>query len=320
MRKILFVLLAAALLLSSCSAPVEEQNAPEPENTAAQAPDIKPSPTARPMATHEPEPKLYSPADILGSAELNPFYDLDLPDSFYLESVMIHTPGWEDIIGDMVQYHMYYVVPKEDESVRALALIMGVESEDKIAGYIGTFWQEGWLMFDGYNSAGMCDCVAEIYITNKPDGWQVHLVSEIPEKNGGRYQKFIEDNFNMTLLAGICEEMDLTPIPREYKIDTVYIDRDDMKKASFSVVYRSEDIAGVVENVLSAGRYSHYYENSGVFSYSYGILFASAVFDIDNGTMHIYQTCKGIPDTAISEYENRSLWKTTVYGFPPTAV
>ncbi|NLV50006.1 MAG: hypothetical protein GXY20_04850 [Clostridiales bacterium] len=124
----------------------------------------------------------------------------------------------------------------------------------------------------------------------------------------------------MTLLAGICEEMDLTPIPREYKIDTVYIDRDDMKKASFSVVYRSEDIAGVVENVLSAGRYSHYYENSGVFSYSYGILFASAVFDIDNGTMHIYQTCKGIPDTAISEYENRSLWKTTVYGFPPTAV
>lgn len=107
----------------------------------------------------------------------------------------------------------------------------------------------------------------------------------------------------MTLLADISANMELLPIPCEFKIDTVYIEWDDMMKASFDAVYHPEDIDAILDNVVAAGSYSHYDENSGQLNYNYGMLSAGVGFDLNNGTVRIYQQCKGVPDTALSEYE-----------------
>jgi hypothetical protein len=272
------------------------------------------SPSQEPTATPEPGPKIYTPADIRGSAELNPFFEAEFPDDFVTEGVAIKTAGWGGE-GESMRYITDILAPMDNESVLAMLNILGIEDKDTVSGYIETLQSENLLEIDGYGMDGVMDCVCKIYMTPKENGWAIRLTSLIDEQGEADYYKFIEDNYNMNLFASIKDIIPLLSVGENFIIEAFYIDEDDLMQTSFEAAYPFEDLDAVLQSTLAAGGYSWYDSDNKIMGIDYGTMSGKIWFSTDFGMVNVTQTIKGVPDTPMSEYLYEPVITMEDYGF-----
>lgn len=315
---VLFILIIAMALstLAGCQKETNDSDVPvvtKEQGTLAPTEKATPQPTEEPTDTPVPEPEMYSPSDILGSADLNPFYEIKFPDDFFLETVQIHIGDW-GIIGEGLQWHMYMLAPMEDESITKIFNIFGIDSQDTIDEYIETFHNEERIMFNGYEIEGSMGGLCEIYTTPKDNGWVVHILSIMENIDDEKYFKFIEDNYNMNIFGKPLECMQLLPIPHNFKIDMCYVDVNDMMQIGIDIIYPVEDIDTAIESVTNSGGYDWYNSDSEIFGIEYGIMRGNIEFDRENSQVKIYQQCKGISETQLCDYFYEPLMTMENYG------
>lgn len=309
---ILFLIaILSAFMLAGCQNNSTTPAASQEGAVASHTPSAAPATPS--VEKTEPEPVKYTASDILGG-ELNPLYDLQLPKSFTLESVFIHTPGW-GIIGDAMQYHMYLVAPKDNETIIALASLLGVTSKNVIKGYIETFQKEGRIMIDGSEIQSGTDCICEIKTSPKDNGWQIQLVSIIDEKNKEKYSKFIEDNYNMNVFATVSKSLALMPVPDNFKINVCYVDVDDMMKTEFEVAYTVDNRPAIMDSLLTGGGYDRYDSANKKIGIDFGDIHGDVWFADNRNHINIYQSCKGIPDIPLGDYVFKPVITLDTYGF-----
>ena len=272
------------------------------------------SPSQEPTATPEPEPAIYTPADILGSAELNPFYEAGFPDDFIIEGVAIKTAGWGGE-GETMRYITDILAPMDDESVTAMLNILGIEDKDTVSGYIEMLQGENLLEIDGYEMDGVMDCVCRIYMTPKENGWAIRLISLIDEQGESNYYKFIKDNYNMNLFTSVKDIIPLLSVGENFIIEAFYIDEDDLMQTSFEVAYPFEDLDAVLQSISAAGGYSWYDSDNKIMGIDYGKMNGKIWFSTDFGMVNVTQTIKGVPDTPMSEYLYEPVITMEDYGF-----
>lgn|GEM_PF-1311561 len=301
----LIIIMLAVLMLAGCQ---KEADAP----SAATGEQAAETPLPETEATQTAPPK-YTPADILGE-ELNPLYGVEFPEDFSLESVFIHTPGW-GITGDAAQYQMSFTAPKDNETIIAMAGIMGVTAEDEINGYIDAFKKNGSIMIGGGETEGGADCVCEIKTTEKDNGWEVQLAANIGREEEEKYIKFIEDSYNMNVFGTVAKSMALLPVPDDFKINVCYVDVDDMMKTEFEAIYTLDDRPAVMDSLLTGGGYDWYDSQNKKIGIDYGDMHGDIWFSDNNNQINIHQECKGVPATPLSEYINKPAVTLELYGF-----
>jgi len=312
MRKtVLFILIAAMVMTAFTGCEKEPADIAAPAATAAPAGVPSAEPSAEPVATPDLGPRVFTPADIKGSRELNPFYDLTFPESFFVQDVIIRTPGWDGNEYETMSYTMYIIIPQDNESITAMLSILGIQDKGMISSYIAALETEQRIETKAGDD---CDCL--IYNTTK-DGLEVELTSFIKGENEGNYLKFIEDNYNMNLFGAITGSINLLPIPGRFGIEAIYVDVNDMMKTSFEVAYTSGDLNSVMESILDGGEYSYYDSDNRIVRFDYGKMSGELRFDPDSGVVHIRQQCKGVPDTAMSSYEPPVTMDTYGFWFSP---
>ena len=318
-KTVLFIIVAAMILsvFSGCAKEEDQGTVSTPESKeSASSPGEKTStqPTAEPTATPDPGPVVFTPADILGSAELNPFYKAGFPDDFIVEGVSIKTSGWGGE-GETMRYIIDILAPMDDESAIEMLCILGIEDKDTISGYIETLQSENLLELNGYEMDGILDCYCKIYMTPKENGWAIRLTSLIDEQGEMNYYKFIEDNYNMNLFTSTKDIIPLLTVGEDFIIEAFYIDEDDLMQTSFEVAYPSEDLDAVLQSALAAGGYSWYDSDNKIVGFDYGKMSGKIWFSTDFGMVNVTQTIKGVPDTPMNEYLYEPVITMEDYGF-----
>ena len=318
-KKMAFFLIVASSLFifSNCGIDESKDTVPTTPSHKASAEIIETSSkesTQETTATPVPAPVVYTPADILGSAELNPFFETEFPDDFIVESVAVKTAGWGGE-GETMRYIMDILSPLEDESVITMLGILGIEDKDTVGGYMETLQNEKLLEIDGYAMDGVIDCLCKIYMPPKENGWALRLTSLIDEQGEADYYKFIKDNYNMHLFSSIKDIIPLLTVGENFIIEAFYIDEADLMQTSFEVAYPFEDLDAVLQSVLAAGGYS--WEDSGnkIVGYDYGKMNGKLWFSTDFGMVNVTQIIKGVPDTSMSEYLYEPVITMEDYGF-----
>lgn len=305
------IIMLSILILTGCQNTSATPAAGQEGATASNTPSV----TSAPPSAEKTELKLvkYTPADIL-DGELNPLYGIKFPENVTLDSVFIHTPGW-DMTGDAMQYHMSLLAPEDNETIVALAGMLGVTSKDVIDGYLETFQKEGRIMIDGAETQSGTDCICEIKTSPKDNGWLIQLVSSIEEKNEEKYAKFIEDNYNMNVFDTVLKSLSLMPVPDHFKINVCYVDVDDMMKTEFEVVYTVDNRPVIMDSLLTGGGYDWYDSANKKIGIDYGDMHGDVWFTSNRNQINVYQSCKGIPATPLRDYVFKPVMTLDTYGF-----